>query len=533
MFPFTTLIFSQVENLEILDHSEHRTLLTSFLYNQGDIIYVIENDRRGFASTQVKIVKGDESPFDILNSELKYRTDSKWFYDSNGKLRLFLYNLRNAGFDDFSADFIEIKESGDSYEATQISNPFMDSVNGITGIAIDSSDYVYILTNHPRLQLFSNTNLRSEIFPDLSSDYVLHSNSNGNVYVLDSGKDTIYQVTDLVIDPVKNIDLNVEDIKQVLSENWILDENNKVYAFDSEFKTQPKEIIFPFQLNSLAQISEFDSTIYALETNSAGFNLYQYENGLFSLIKSVDEDFESSSKLQMINDSIFLTAGQFEIEDISNQAFIRGYDMNQLFTPDRKEVEMEYFNLTYLKDTVIQGAPNDLWIYKADASILNHDSENTNCTSIYTSDLVPQFTAGHLIYEHHIKSEILSNDKFLIDTTRLIIFEHPTDAIVTIPGSHYKFNTRSEAIPINITTSSYYLSKEDEINIYPNPFQSELNFSNLNYDEEFFLYNAYGELILRGVASEVRSSVLESLKEGVYYIKITGQPNIFKLIKGK
>ena len=80
---------AQITNTEILDHSEHRTILTSFLENKGDIIYVIENDRIGYTTTQVKLAQNNELPINILQEDLPFSTDSKWFYDSKNNLKIY------------------------------------------------------------------------------------------------------------------------------------------------------------------------------------------------------------------------------------------------------------------------------------------------------------------------------------------------------------------------------------------------------------------------------------------------------------
>ena len=135
LFLFSAKSHSQIANTEILDHSDHRTILTSFVEHKGDLVYVVENDRWGYSLTQVKVSQNGGQPMDVLSEELRFRNDSKWFFDSNGNLRIFLFALVNGGLDSFSSDFIEIKEENDTYTSRKINNTFINSLEVLVDIA--------------------------------------------------------------------------------------------------------------------------------------------------------------------------------------------------------------------------------------------------------------------------------------------------------------------------------------------------------------------------------------------------------------
>ena len=138
---FIACIFSQINNVEILDHSDDRTKLTSLVYNNGEILYITEHDRRGSSVTHVKLTNGFDSPIDLLEEELKFEHDSKVLYDSEGSLRIYLYSFTNAGFDNFSPNFVEIKEDNNEYTITEIENPIVP--DNVIDIALDSMDRIY------------------------------------------------------------------------------------------------------------------------------------------------------------------------------------------------------------------------------------------------------------------------------------------------------------------------------------------------------------------------------------------------------
>lgn len=530
VIPWSLSLYSQINNLEILDHSEHRTILTSFIYNDGDVIYVVENDERGFASTQVKVSKNKEVPQNLLIEELHYRSNSKWFYDSNGNIRVYLFGFSNAGSDDYSADFIEVKEKNNIYTSKRINNPFMISLEAVTSIAIDSFDNIYTITNYPRIQQFENDTLKNQFFPNISSESQLHTNNIGEVYLLDSGIDTIFKVNALEMEFVNTLDLDVKEAKNINNGIWILDEDNKLYKYETDFQGLPQEIPLTFSISSLDQISEYNSKIYFLKTEINGFKIFEYDSNSFIELSEYQEDFGRSDKLYSINDSLFLTSGQFEIDLIANHAFIRGYNINQKLNPSRAEVSLKDFELFYLKDTIISGAPEDLWSYGVHYTLENSGSSDIMLSSIYTSHLVPQFTSGHFLYEHQLIKTIIPNESIDIDTTKIIAYYHPSFAIASLTGSNYMFNESYTSIEIGITTSSSDLELSSQCRVFPNPFSSFLNIDSKS-NQQISLYNSNGILIYTGDSNQIDNENFSYLNEGNYYLRFKESGQLIKLMK--
>jgi len=401
---------AQITNTEILDHSEHRTILTSFLENKGDIIYVIENDRRGYTTTQVKLAQNNELPINILQEDLPFSTDSKWFYDSKNNLKIYLFALTDYVADNLFTDIIEITEENNVYTSKKINNTILTSLEVVTSIALDSVDQVYTLTNFPRLQLFKNGILEHEVFPNISFNTSLHNNQFGEVFLLDSEIDSIFKVNNLEFEFVRTLNLNVKELKNINDEIWILSNENKLYTVESNFQNLPQEIDIPFPLTSLDQVGVRNSNIYILENINNGFRINLFSSGAFTNIKEYEEDFASSNKIHAISDSVFLTSGQFEIDNIANHAFIRRYNLNQEFITKRENVVMKNFELYYLSDTIINGAPQGLWHYGINFTIENLGNTKSTINSIFTSDLTPNFTSGYHPYEHQLKNILYINN---------------------------------------------------------------------------------------------------------------------------
>ena len=532
LFIGTSLVLSsQVQNLELLDHTEHRTILTSLFYDSGDLIYTVINDQRGRGLTQVKVKSGQGFPQDLLTEDLRFSSDSKLFYDSNGGTRMYLFGLSDPGFDASSTDFVEVKKINGSYSASIIKNQFFISPEVVRSIALDSLDRVYTLTGYPRLQVFVGDSLVNEVFPSQRSGY-LHSNKKGEVFLLDSGLDTIYRVADnLQLDFVKKLKVDFREIKNIGDQIWVLENSQNIYAYTTDFSAEPTKLNLPFPISSLDQVSAHNGEVFLLNPKTTGFELFQYQSGNTTRITNIDEDFASSSRLHIVSDSLFLTTGQYEINDISNQAFIRGYNLNQEFRPIRTMVDLNRFDLFYLKDTVISGAPDNLWLYGVNYELENNSAFDSNLSSVYTSDLVPQLSISETLFDHQLNSIIPPTEIIEVDTSRLIAHYHPTTAMAAVPGSNYRFNEAFGIIPIGITTSiSEALSSE--FNVFPNPFTHNIDVQ-LESNTLLKLFNLNGELLFEGRPEKLRQKDFSHLLEGIYFLQIGNAHQSIKLVKAR
>ncbi|MDA8692907.1 T9SS type A sorting domain-containing protein [Saprospiraceae bacterium] len=523
----TSGLFSQINNVEILDHSDERTILTSLVYDNEDIIYVTQNDRRGASTTHVKLTNGNDKPVDLLNEELNFEHDSKVLHDSDGNLRIYLYNLTNPGFDDFSPNFIEIKEEVNGYVSTEIDNPIVP--DRVVDVAIDSMDRIYTLT-FERLQIFESNILQVEIF--LRGDR-LHNNKNGEVYLIDSSSDSIFQVNDLQVNFVNTTDIEIKEVKNIQDEIWAIDRDNNVYRTDMNFQDTFNEIILPFEITSLDQVSEVDDKVYILSTLDEGFELYQYQSGSTTLLISIEEDFASSDQLHMISDSTFLSAGQFEVEDISNQAFIRGHHITEESNPERVSIELENFDLFYIQDTIIGGgAPDEVFLYGFDYTLSNQGAETVNLTSVFTSDLVVDVSFIQSLFENQLNLEILPNEMITIDTTRLIAFDQPTPGTVTasVTGGDFKFNELFEPITVGITTSTKEIFSNSNILVYPNPFSNKV-IVEMDSDQFIIVHNSSGQVVFQGPSDNLKNQNFSSIEDGLYFIYMPEEKQSIQVLK--
>jgi len=83
---------------------------------------------------------------------------------------------------------------------------------------------------------------------------------------------------------------------------------------------------------------------------------------------------------------------------------------------------------------------------------------------------------------------------------------------------------------MNIITSTSDLQTLSNIKIYPNPFSNFLNIeSNLN--QKVLLFNVHGSVVYDGDINELKSTNLQNLNPGNYYLRIQKTQKIIKLIK--
>jgi len=518
-----TSLIGQYENLEVLDHTDHNTILSSFVYNKGDILYVVNNNRRGYASTQIKLIEEGEAPRNLLENELTYESDSDYFYDSDGRLTLFIYGLANAGFDDFSPDYIEVKEEDDgSYSVNRIRNPFFISLEGIISMALDSLDNVYTLTNYPRLQIFKEDTLIEETFRYVDQNSLLHHTLDGDVFLLDSGQDSIHRINNLDFDFINTLNIDIKETKNINNEIWVLDASNQIFIYEDKFISEPRPLDLPFIIQSLDQVSVFNSIVHILESNNNGYILYTFLNEDLRIIKEVQEEFAASDKLHMINDTAFLTTGQYEIRDIANHAFLRSYKTNQDFNPQRTDINLEYFNFTYSKDTILSGAPTDLWIYDINYTYSNFGDTDIATTSVYTSDLQPTFTSGYFLYQGHHNNPVAPNESTVIDTTKFVAYDHPSNAKAVISGSDYKFNLSGNPIDINITTSTYNLKSFKTVSVFPNPFSNQISYEADFQIRKIELFDAMGKHIKYDKDIGSGKINVNNVPAGLYHLNLIG-----------
>jgi hypothetical protein len=117
------------------------------------------------------------------------------------------------------------------------------------------------------------------------------------------------------------------------------------------------------------------------------------------------------------------------------------------------------------------------------------------------------------------------------------------DYIAITNSMTVKFNVSDLNPDVNITEAGidyFFISNEntldsdvlsnDEILIYPNPFQDQLNVTGLEIGDELFMFNINGQLLLsEKVEKEHVGLSLEALNSGIYFVKVKN--HVFKVIK--
>ena len=520
-------LVAQVASVEIMDHSDHRTILTSFLENKGDIIYVIENDRWGYPSTQVKVSDGSSIPTDVLSEELSFRSDSKWFYDSQGNLRIYLFGLSDGASDNFSADFVEVKDGPTGYTSKTITNTPAHSLDQVSCVAMDGLDNIYTLTSSSRLQLWQNDALVDEIMPIVNYSAYLQNNDAGDVFLIDTVAGTVHKVNDLQMEFVASLELNIEELKSIDGVLWARSAADSLYLFSADFEGSPELVPIPFLVTSLDQVSHYGDGVFILEPVADGFALHTYAGDSLSFESTVQEEFAYADKIHAINDSLFLAAGQFEVEGIASHAFVRGYQTNEEFNPKRRNVQLAEVEMFYIKDTIIAGAPWDLWWYGVSYQIENIGSSDAGLISVFTSRLIPDFG---VLYEHHLERLIGQGDVVEVDSTKLIQIYHPSEVTASITGVDYKFNESYTPVVVGIMTSSADIATDPSVAVYPNPFTSYINVE-AREEAKVRLFDSEFRLIYSGSVKSLQLTDLSTIPSGNYYLQEQEGGGLIKLVK--
>ena len=522
VFIFIQFGYSQFPNFEFLDHTDYQTTLRSYEVNNGEIIYTENNLHQWGFSSQVKLIREGETPIILFDSDSLYngsfKTISKIYYNSQGLLRLYLYGLSNVSNNDFtSADYVVIGEQEDgSYAVNIIDNPAVCCLESIVSLSIDSLDNVYTYSAASRFQKFSNDTLEKEVYLDEAYRIELHTNVIGQVYAISKADSIIYKVDDMDLIEVNKLSGYITESKVINEENWILTYDKNISIYNTDFSALIRQIDFPFDINTLDQVDEYNSKVYVIQQLDDGIKVHNYNSGTLTDFYEVEEQFASSSKLRMLSDSTFLSAGQYEIEDITDNLFFRRYSISEDFIPERKYVDLDYFNLKYLKDTLITGAP-DLFVYGVDYSFQNGSFADITLTSIYTSNILAG-TGLFIIYADNRMELVQPVESVIIDTTKLLPFEHPqSDVRVVVQGSDYRFNIWAEPIDANVTTGINNENENDQLVISPNPFSNSISISSAELVSHIDIYDIMGQLV-RSI-SDIDNLILGDLENGIYFLK--------------
>lgn len=80
-------------------------------------------------------------------------------------------------------------------------------------------------------------------------------------------------------------------------------------------------------------------------------------------------------------------------------------------------------------------------------------------------------------------------------------------------------------------TSTVNINSVREIQVFPNPFEKEINLNGLNGNETLALFNSFGQMLFLG--NDISNADLTKLPSGTYFLKIQQDSNsqIIKLIK--
>lgn len=148
---------------------------------------------------------------------------------------------------------------------------------------------------------------------------------------------------------------------------------------------------------------------------------------------------------------------------------------------------------------------------------------------------------GSRVLHDQLNSEGVCND-FTVDTTGGHgIYKSEAGTIFRIERASCFFKSifcddctnfySTDSIPANcsiISTSVIEMNDSNKIVAYPNPFNDQLNFTGLNGNENFYLFDSYGREVFEG--TDIQNQDFRQLPKGLYFLNISGD-NRYQTLK--
>ncbi len=114
-------------------------------------------------------------------------------------------------------------------------------------------------------------------------------------------------------------------------------------------------------------------------------------------------------------------------------------------------------------------------------------------------------------------NNLLTGTMTAIDTTN---YNYLCSQMATLVGS---------GISCPALATDSFFNNSNEIYVIENPFQSKISLNKVSNDDEFVLYSINGKKIFEG--KNIDSKDFSFLSNGIYFVKISNQNKIFKVIK--
>lgn len=523
-------LLAQFVDTEILDHTNINYQLGSMTSYDGTLIYSVVNDRAGYVTTDVKYADRGQLPISFLDAPLHFKSRSSWEYDAQGRLRFFVYDFNNLSFDSFSSSVLEIVCDGAGCHERWLDFDNPGSLETVQSVGLDSSGLVYALSNFSVLRVYDEGELLNTIDLGMTIEGKLMIASSGKFYVASEQDRNLFSLESDELVLLKNIAHDIAGVKRVGNSFWIYDGKGNIYIHPDNFSSAGVLLDCPFEVHSLDQFSVLGDQIFAIAATHAGHDLYRYGPDGFEQIESREEDFASSSTLHMLSDSTYLSAGQYQIGVISDQAFMRGYEMSQDYHPERCQVMLDSLSIHYVRDSMVTGAPTALAWYCVDGYLSNLQAMDVEPAHVYTSDLLSKVDFLYRPWSHSVES-VPSFGGLAFQDDILLPFDHPKSVTATIPGCAYRFNTSAISIIADLITSTSDINIGEEVKVYPNPFVDHLVVESSSSNPAIVLYDSFGQQIIKGKAEALQGRTLSKLPSGMYLLQVEGLASAVPLLK--
>lgn len=316
------------------------------------------------------------------------------------------------------------------------------------------------------------------------------------------------------------------EVKTIQNENWVLHNDGKISIYNQDFSMIIKQLDLSINIESLNQISEYGSAVYFLETTDDGYRIYNLVQDELILVIEQSEDYASSSSLLFTSEDTYITSGQYQVEDISDHAFFRKYEIGKAFSPVRTDIKLNYFDVEYLHDTLIVDAPWDHYFYKINYAFQNNSTDLTNNVNLYAREIYNGVPVDFL-YQNLYSDDIIPNELVNVEDTKIVSFRNSENIKVAIPGGAYKFNSDISFLVATLISSLSELENESLLKLGPNPFSTKLSVISDESIKRVEIYSRSGQLVHSVKGTSFTNINLEHLATGNYYLRATTEDYIY------
>lgn len=516
LFALSSGALAQLPVLEFLDHSEVETQLLGVEIVGDEIIYAAKNPRAG--KTFVRVVGSDGKVSDLLDEPISFNSEAVFHMDSDGILWILLYNLVTGTLSNFSTDVVVLTYDGQSANILQLEGIRAEfSLSTTTSVALDSLNQIYALSEGSLYRVQQNS---AEEITTIPSSGRLISNPNGAIFFIDKTNEILYSVDESGLTEVISLSAGFVG-HRVFGDVNVLVYRNHIEVYDRDFFLLLTESQSPVEISSMGQLHLQDDGFFILNSEQDGTLevFWIDENLVVEPIFSITEDLGQSQSLLYFTEDYLITAGEFELSDVSNQLFFRKFPRSGIFQPERVQISLSDFRVSFNRDTTIAGAP-PLYIYDASYVLRSEDGGDYELIPLYSSPYLPSVSNSPVIHiRHHNIFE--ASSEVTMETELLTSLPFPYPMIAGIPGADYKFNASAMAtVPIDVISDVANIVESKNIEVFPNPTSGTIHLKTDALPDLIEIYDLSGRKLYLDASPTSHSVYVGELTSGLYLIRV-------------